>query len=72
MFDSPSKLLLGLVTGVAFGFLLQKGQVTKFRVIVGQLLLRDWTVAKIMGTAVAVGAIGVCGHWCRAITRRST
>lgn len=59
MFDSPAKLLLGLVTGIAFGFLLQKGQVTKFRVIVGQLLLRDWTVAKIMGTAVAVGAVGV-------------
>jgi hypothetical protein len=29
----------------------------KFRVIVGQLLLRAWT--KIMATAVAVGAIGV-------------
>jgi uncharacterized membrane protein YedE/YeeE len=59
MFDPPSKLLLGLITGLAFGFLLQKGQVTKFRVIVGQLLLRDWTVAKIMATAVAVGAVGV-------------
>jgi len=59
MFDSPSKLLLGLVSGVLFGFLLQKGRVAKFRVIVGQFLFTDWTVVKIMLTAVAVGAVGV-------------
>lgn len=59
MFDSPDKLLLGLLTGVVFGVLLQKGRVAKFPVIVGQFLLRDWTVAKIMGTAVVVGGIGV-------------
>lgn len=59
MFDSWWKLLLGLATGVVFGFLLQKGHVSKFRVIVGQFLLRDWTVVRIMGTAVVVGGIGV-------------
>lgn len=59
MFDAPWKLLLGLLTGIVFGFLLQKGRVGKFEVIVGQLLLRDWTVAKIMATAVAVGSVGV-------------
>ncbi len=59
MFDTPDRMLLGLLTGAAFGFLLQKGQVTKFHVIVGQLLLKDWTVAKVMGTAVVVGAVGV-------------
>lgn len=59
MFDSPAKLALGLATGVVFGFLLQKGQVAKYQVILGQLLLKDWTVAKIMLTAVAVGAVGV-------------
>lgn len=59
MFDDPSKLLLGLISGVLFGILLQKGQVAKFRVILGQLLLKDWTVFKIMGTAIAVGSIGV-------------
>jgi uncharacterized protein len=61
MFDSPGKLLLGLLTGVVFGILLQKGHVAKHAVIVGQLVFRDWTVAKIMGTAVAVGAVGVHG-----------
>ena len=59
MFESFDKLLLGLVTGFVFGFLLQKGRVAKFRVIVGQFLLKDWTVVKVMMTAVAVGAVGV-------------
>lgn len=59
MFDEPAKLLLGLVTGILFGVLLQKGQVAKFQVILGQLLLKDWTVFKIMGTAIAVGTLGV-------------
>lgn len=59
MFDSPDKLALGLLTGIIFGFLLQKGRVAKYHVIVGQFLLKDWTVVKIMATAVIVGAIGV-------------
>jgi uncharacterized membrane protein YedE/YeeE len=59
MFDSPEKLALGLVTGIVFGFLLQKGRAAKYHVIVGQFLLKDWTVAKIMLTAVLVGSVGV-------------
>jgi len=59
MFDTPDKLALGLITGVAFGFLLHKGQVTKFSTIVGQFLLKDFTVLKVMLTAVVVGGIGV-------------
>jgi uncharacterized protein len=59
MFDPPSKLLLGLFTGVLFGFLLQKGHVAKHTLIVKQLLLRDWTMAKIMAVAITVGGLGV-------------
>ncbi len=59
MFESPGQMILGLLTGVAFGFLLQKGRVAKFQTILGQLLLRDWTVFKVMSTAVVVGSIGV-------------
>ena len=59
MFDPLWKLALGLLTGIAFGFLLQKGRAAKYHVIMGQLLRTDWTVVKIMGTAVVVGAIGV-------------
>jgi uncharacterized protein len=59
MFEEPLRLVLGLVTGIMFGILLQKGRVAKFRVILGQFLLKDWTVVKIMLTAVATGAVGV-------------
>jgi hypothetical protein len=59
MFESLPRLLLGLFTGMIFGFLLQKGQVAKFHVIVGQLLLRNFIVLKIMAAAIATGAIGV-------------
>jgi len=59
MIDEPLKLVLGLATGVIFGVLLQKGQVAKFQKILGQFLLRDFTVVKIMATAIAVGTIGV-------------
>lgn len=53
------KLITGALAGLVFGFLLQKGGVGKFNVLIGQLLLQDWTVAKIMLTAIVVGMIGV-------------
>jgi hypothetical protein len=53
------KLLAGALFGLAFGFLLQKGGVGKFNILIGQLLLQDFTVAKIMLTAIVVGMIGV-------------
>ncbi|HUG12008.1 MAG TPA: YeeE/YedE thiosulfate transporter family protein [Opitutaceae bacterium] len=53
------KLLGGVVFGLAFGFLLQKGGVGKFNVLIGQLLLEDFTVAKVMLTAIVVGMVGV-------------
>jgi len=58
-FDSPLHLACGLGTGIVFGFLLQRGGVTRFRVIVGQFLLADHTVLKTMLTAVVVGSLGV-------------
>jgi hypothetical protein len=47
------------VFGIVFGFLLQKGGVTKYDVIIGQLLLEDFTVIKIMLSAVVTGMIGI-------------
>jgi hypothetical protein len=58
-FDTPLNLAYGLITGLVFGFLLQRGGVTRYRVIVGQFLLKDHTVLKTMLTAVVVGAAGV-------------
>ena len=54
-----SPLAWGFLFGIIFGFLLQKGGVTKFDVIVGQLLLNDFTVVKIMLSAVVTGMIGI-------------
>lgn len=51
--------MAGVVFGLVFGFLLQKGGVGKFNVLVGQLLLQDFTVAKVMLTAIVVGMIGI-------------
>lgn len=53
------KLVAGVFFGLVFGFLLQKGGVAKFNVLLGQLLLQDFTVAKVMLTAIVVGMIGI-------------
>jgi uncharacterized membrane protein YedE/YeeE len=58
----PAWLMIGgLVAGLLFGVLLQRGGVATYRVIVGQFLLVDFTVAKVMFTAIVVGALGVYG-----------
>jgi len=53
------QLILGLVIGILFGFLLQKGGVTSYSIIISQLLLKDFTVVKIMLAAVITGTLGV-------------
>jgi hypothetical protein len=53
------KLFAGVIFGLVFGFLLQKGGVGKYNVLVGQLLLQDFTVAKVMLTAIVVGMVGI-------------
>jgi hypothetical protein len=54
-----TQLGLGLVIGIIFGFLLHKGGVTKYDIIIGQLLLTDFTVIKVMLTAIITGMVGV-------------
>ncbi len=54
-----AQLFIGFLAGIAFGFLLQKGGVTRYDVIIAQLLLEDWTVLQVMLSAVAVGMVGV-------------
>lgn len=60
-FAEPRILIQGALTGFVFGFLLQKGGVTRFSVILGQFLLKDFTVLKIMLTAILVGGTGIYG-----------
>lgn len=53
------QLAIGLVIGMVFGFLLQKGGVTRYDVIIGQLLLTDFTVLKVMLSASLTGMVGI-------------
>lgn len=57
--SSPGKLLAGLGFGTIFGFLLQKGGVAKFDILMGALLLENFVVVKVMLTAVVVGMAGI-------------
>jgi len=57
--DSAPQRVLGLLFGVVFGFLLQKGGVAKYEVLMGQFLLTDFTVIKVILTAIIVGMLGI-------------
>jgi len=52
-------LLLGIITGILFGFFLQKAQAIRFERQVGFLLLKDMTIIKFMLSAIMVGAVGI-------------
>lgn len=52
-------LFTGLLTGLAFGFLLQKGRVLRFDRQVGAMLLKDMTIVKFMLSAILVGMTGI-------------
>ena len=52
-------LLYGLVTGILFGFLLQKGRVLRYDKQLGALRLLDMTIVKFMFSTVLVGMVGV-------------
>jgi len=51
--------ILGLITGVLFGALLQQGRVLRFEKQVGAMLLQDMTILKFMLSAITVGMIGI-------------
>ncbi|MDP3615144.1 MAG: hypothetical protein Q8R98_25150, partial [Rubrivivax sp.] len=57
--DSARQRVLGLLFGVVFGFLLQKGGVARYEVLMGQFFLTDFTVIKVMLTAIVVGMVGI-------------
>jgi uncharacterized membrane protein YedE/YeeE len=50
---------LGLITGVIFGFLLQKGRVLRYEKQLGALLLKDMTILKFMLSSILVGMVGI-------------
>jgi uncharacterized membrane protein YedE/YeeE len=52
-------LIWGLITGILFGFLLQKGRVLRYDKQLGALRLIDMTIVKFMLSAVLVGMVGL-------------
>ncbi|HSL62567.1 MAG TPA: DUF6691 family protein [Desulfotignum sp.] len=52
-------LIYGLVTGLLFGFLLQKGRVLRYDKQLGALRLKDMTIVKFMLSSVLVGMVGI-------------
>ena len=52
-------LIYGLITGMLFGFFLQKAQVLRYDKQVGALRLMDMTIVKFMVSSILVGMVGV-------------
>lgn len=59
LFPDLKTASLAILAGLFFGFLLRKALVTRFDTIVSQLLLRDFTVVKVIFTAIVVGSCGI-------------
>lgn len=54
-----NQLLAGLITGILFGFCLQKGRVLRYDKQLGALRLQDMTIVKFMLSSVLVGMVSV-------------
>lgn len=52
-------LVLAVIFGAVFGTLLHRGRVADYNVIVNQFRFRDYTVLRVMLTAIVVGGLGV-------------
>jgi len=57
---SPSLFVFisAAISGFIFGFLLRKAHLSRFDIIIKQLILKDFTVMKVIFTAIIVGSIG--------------
>ncbi len=53
-----TKLILGLITGIMFGFALHRAGFSRCGLVMRGLALRDFTMLKVMMTAIAVGMVG--------------
>ncbi|NLY84469.1 MAG: YeeE/YedE family protein [Acholeplasmataceae bacterium] len=52
-------LIYGLITGILFGFFLQKGQVLRYDKQIAALRLKDMTIVKFMLSHVMVAMVGI-------------
>lgn len=54
-----NQLIYGLITGILFGFFLQRGYVLRYDKQIGALRLMDMTIVKFLLTAILVGTVGI-------------
>ena len=52
-------LIMGLLTGIFLGFLLQKARVVRYDKQIGALRFQDMTIIKFMMSAIIVGMVGI-------------
>jgi uncharacterized protein len=57
--SATGKLLMGLSLGIIFGFTIHKSKMTRYETIVGLLRLKDFTMLKVMLSAIVVGMVGI-------------
>lgn len=53
------EIIYGLITGILFGFLMQKAEVIRYDRQLGALRLQDMTIVKFMLSTVIVGMVGI-------------
>ncbi len=58
-FSLPVYLTLSVILGFFFGFFLERGGFSSARVLTGQFLFKNWSVLKVMFTAVLVAVLGL-------------
>lgn len=54
-----AEMIYGLITGIFFGFLLQKGRVVRYDKQIAALRFQDMTIIKFMMSAIIVGMVGI-------------
>jgi len=54
-----NELLTGAITGILFGFLMQKAQVIRYDKQLAALRLTDMTIVKFMLTTILVAMVGI-------------
>ncbi len=59
LFGDTASLAVALLVGVAFGWFLERGGLGSARKLAGQFYLRDFTVLKVMFTAIVTAMLGL-------------
>jgi len=57
--EGAGALVAGLLLGVAFGFILERGGLGDPKKLTGLFYLQDFTMLKVMFTAIALAAAGI-------------